>query len=472
MAKTPKRPRNVPAGARFVDPLWHYGSTDSNGAAQGLWCGWRKNGSLAFVANLRNDAVEGPSIEFHPDGGIYRRASQQGGKTVGFEELFAPSKKSDEAFPAQKPVARIVIDHAKRATKYFLEDGAESNEHGVPLSALVNDAPFIVRDSEAFARQNLAAYVKHRQKMAPSASSKAKAPASPGLTRDLAASWGVRPPAPLKVALSLLERAKIPKHLHDLRIDSLSSLASQGAGATAESIIGRGQRSPSGLPVVALLAGLVPFAEGPRENVFTLSLFDDDECAVYAWAESPRDLFLESDDFATFLLARAATEAHAAGMISSRARAHLAKLFAGHVRMQELGDVRWPPATFDDRETKTQQRHRRSGWLANLLSGKPLDIVLTTFEREDAAPLDRALAARLDRPDSLAPPDLIYALFRSHLASDPRLPLLLTAAEKSRSSLVASTAELVRSLEAGKNRIGAVREWPTIRRSLHHALFK
>lgn len=466
--RTPKRPVNVPVGARWVEPLWQYGTTDARGAAQGLWCGWKKKGALAYVAHLVDDAVEGATVEFHPDGGLYRRATYSKGKLVGIEEIFAPTKKSDEAFPAEKPVARVTVEHGPRGEtkrQYFLSDGAECNAHGTPLSALMNDTPFLVREPELFAK-TLALYTKHRIKMAPGAAFKAKAAAQPGLTKNVAALWGAKVRGPQKLALAMLERAKIPKHIGSLRIEPLATLCAQEAGATAESVIVRGQRSVSGLPIVALLSGILPFAVTADNGIFALSLYDDDESAVYAWTEEPRDLFLDSDDFATFLLLRAAEEAHAGGMLSPRAAAHVARLFSSHVRETSIGTTRWAASAFDEKETNAQARHRRGIWLASLLAGKPVDVVRAHFEREGAAPLDRALVARLGRPELLNPPDLVYALLRSQLAGDARLPSLLDVADKSRATLVSSTGALVRAMVEGRNKLGTLKDLGALSRAL------
>lgn len=477
---TPKRPRAVPQGARWVAPLWQYGTVDDGGRAQGLWCGWKKNGGLAYVAHLENDAVEGASVEFHPDGSLFRRATYAGGALVGIEEFFAPTQKSDEPFPADKPVARVVVDHGdggNRAKRFFLIDGAECNEQGTPLSALVNDAPFLVRESETFARKNLAAYVKHRIKVTPSVGMKAKAARQPGLSRELAALWGTKPKGAIKIALSLLETARLPRYLGEFICDPAASLSGQTEGATAESIIGRGQRSVGALPIDAMLSGLVPIGTDAGGNVFSLAVFDDGGEAhanVYSVGREEADLLVESDDFCTFVLWSAASEATGGGMLSPRVRAHLAKLFSSHVRDTELGELRWPPAPFDQRETKAQFRHRRGAWLVALLAGEPVDVIVEHFENLDAGPLDRALAARLDgeRAVALAPPDLVYALFRSHIAADPRLPALLEVADKSRSSLAVSTAALVRTLEGGRNRLGTIKDLGAIRRAVKHAILR
>ena len=110
------------------------------------------------------------------------------GKPVGLEEFFAASSKSDEIFPAEKPVARVVVDHrASPPTQtYFLADGAPCNMHGTPLSALFADAPFLVKDVDAFFKAGLPAYFKHRIKVAPSDAARAKMTPEPGLAKELA----------------------------------------------------------------------------------------------------------------------------------------------------------------------------------------------------------------------------------------------------------------------------------------------
>lgn len=457
---TPKRPAIVPHGARWVAPLWQYGTVDQKGAAQGLWCGWKKNGGLAYVAHFRDDAVEGASLEFHPDGSLFRRATYQRGGLIGVEEFFAPLKKSDEPFPATKPIARVVVDHSAKPPqkRFFLLDGAECNEQGTPLSALVQDGPFLIREAEAFFKQGLPVYLKHRIKVAPSAAARAKAAPQPGLTRSISALWGLKPKPAFKLALGLLERAKLPRHLGDFGPEPVASLAALSDGATVESIVTRGQRSVGALPISALFAGLVPIATDAGGDVFTLSVFDDELTHVYSCGSEDRDLLVESDDFATFVVWSAAEEASAAGMISARARAHLARLFSGHVRATELGDARWLRAAFDSKETKAGERWRRSGWLVALLAGKPIDLVLAAFEEEDARPLDRALFARRSSLATLAPPDVLYILFRAWLSGAPDLGTLLDAADKSKASLVVSGSSLVRALSTGRNRLGALKD--------------
>ncbi len=474
MQKTPKRPANVPEGARWVAPLWQYGTLDAKGGAQGLWCGWKKNGALAYVAMVKDDATQGPCVEFHPDGSLFRRATYAGGEPEGEEEMFAPLKKSDEIFPAAKPVVRMVVDHATKGApkKFFLKGAVECNEQGTPLSALHCDAPFLVQEPEVFATKTLPAYLKHRLKVAPTAAARAKAPKQAGLTKSVAALWGVKPRGSFKVALSLLERARLPKYLDHFNVDTVSALSGQGAGATAELLLLQAQRSVGALPAGALFSGLVPIALDGGGNVFSLSVHDDYECALYSVGREEGDLLVESDNAFFFLAWSAAAEANGEGMLSSRARAHLARLFAGHLRHTQLGDVRWREAPFDAKETEAQKRLRRSAWLTQLLAGEPLDFIVDQYETQEAAALDGALVARLGRPQGLLPPDLIYALFRSYVVSDPRTAALCDVAQASASSLVVSSATLVRELLGGRTRLGKVKDLGAMARATQKALFR
>lgn len=470
MDKAPKRPKTVPFGARWAAPLWQYGTEGASGEPDGQWCGWKKKGALAYVAQLKDGVLDGPTVEFHPDGGLFRRATYRAGKPVGLEEFFAAASKSDEIFPAEKPVARVVVDHrASPPTQtYFLADGAPCNMHGTPLSALFADAPFLVKDVDAFFKAGLPAYFKHRIKVAPSDAARAKMTPEPGLSKELARQWGIKPKGAMKSLLTAIERGRIPARLGAFTPEPVSGLSALAHGASVEGILTRAQRTEGGVPAIALFAGLVPFAR--REDGVVVTAVHDDGDAL-AYVLTPGGLRVQADDAGRFVIFETARDALAQGMLSPRARAHLAKLFAGHLAATSLGDARWDAAALGARETRASARFRRGAWLAALFAGAPLDAVIDAYEGHDAGPLDRALASRVDRPDVLAPPELVYSAFRAWLTQDVRLPAVLEVADRSKSALVVSASQLVREITGGRRRLGVLKDLEATRRAVVHALF-
>jgi hypothetical protein len=162
MARAPKRPSNVPSEAAWhtEDQEWQAGTMrlpkKGDAHAVGEWRYWRKDGSLACIANFDGlGALDGVNARYHPDGSLYSRGEWRHGSRFG-QFVFVQSEHSTpEPYPEDERTWRVefhsTANWSEEDKRYFLKDGSECTSTGRPLdSAFDLDVLFDAATPEHF----------------------------------------------------------------------------------------------------------------------------------------------------------------------------------------------------------------------------------------------------------------------------------------------------------------------------------
>jgi len=135
------RPADVPAAAIWNDEEneWELGNT-VNGLKVGAWKWWAApDGYLVCESEFDPQGELVSYVRFHPDGSVARQGAYLDGKEHGTTICYRCKMETPEFFPprAGEMVWRTESDFVEgviHEERYFLEDGTQVNQEGVPLN--------------------------------------------------------------------------------------------------------------------------------------------------------------------------------------------------------------------------------------------------------------------------------------------------------------------------------------------------
>lgn len=495
------KPPGVPESARWneKDKEWELGEIKDKKRI-GAFTWWRPNGTLVCQSHFNaSGQLHGEFTRYHPDGTVSRTGTFLHGNQAGIEIYTRSKHKTEESFPGNPPLWRVEIDHGEQghsrygdpqSSRYFLKDGTEVNQNGIPLQQAYQDTIFTSADPSTFLENGgFEKYLTFSRELKTTKKRAKKAPLQAILPKgfsDFQAVWGMEIPADLNVCIQLLcsfQDAPLFEWNPDFA-DSFPMLPTAEEENMVEKMIKDYQTryftmAPCDIFSGSLLLGYLGNGDFYQYGLYDQTSETEDPSSIrQVWFFDHEEDNFDSDGPITQDLSTLTYLSSLCAAYENEGMLSLEGLKAGFTQLKGHTLLSWhfrhlqEKAGFDqakdfDYQSKIQvtpDLYACSLWIQCLLQNQ-LDEVQDAFYAELNSLITSEDYQEILKNIPLYVPTAMYYLFRFFFFNEKgRLQECIAVCKKSASRLIRDAAKLVEELQNGRKQLGKIKNIHTLRK--------